>query len=101
MCFDCFGEKKLLYYFCRNIHFLIVSGNCDLYFNGYFLQRRPMWRNARCALPSLSVTRRGEPEEQALCEAERKGETHTRIKGGERGNIVVRRRGVPIIKDFG
>lgn len=43
-----------------------------------------MWRNARCALPSLSVTRGGEAEEQALCETERKGETQKRVKG-ERG----------------
>ncbi|KAK5865126.1 hypothetical protein PBY51_016315 [Eleginops maclovinus] len=38
-------------------------------------------RSARCILPSLSVTHRGEPEEQAFCEAERKGETQKRIKG--------------------
>ncbi len=43
-----------------------------------------MWRNARCALPSLPVTRGGEAEEQALCETERKGETQKRIEG-ERG----------------
>lgn len=47
----------------------------------------------------LPVTRRREPEEQALCEAERKGETLKQIKGRE-GHIVVRRRGVPIIKVF-
>ena len=34
-----------------------------------------------CAFPSLSVTRRGEPEEQAFRRTERKGETQERIKG--------------------
>jgi len=58
-------------------------------------------RVKECALPSLSVTRRGEPEEQALCEAEKEGETLKMDKGGERGNIAARERGVPIIKDFG
>lgn len=64
-----------------------------------FLQRRPVWRNARCTLPSLSVTLRGEPEEQVLCEEKREWETLSRIKG--RGGNIVRRRGVPIITDFG
>lgn len=65
----------------------------------FFLQRRPISGNTRCAFPSLSVTRRGEPEEPQPSARETE-ESRKRANRGRKGNIAVRRRGVPVIKSW-
>lgn len=51
--------------------------------------------------PPLSVTRRGNQRNKpSIPDREERGDTGT-DKEGREGNVVARRKGVPVIKDFG